>query len=185
MMITKVIIKTLITLSKMVWDATYPILKTFATPALFVSGLSITIVREFFEKDLHLNWSLSITLIIFLCADSILGFIKHWKAKTISEEGWSKLLIKIIVGGIFITVVSRVSQLKIPIYQTEIQLKDYSIDNLLMCAPILTELISVLKHIGYLAPGWVPKSVLKRLEYFNDKGIPTMVEDIKKTQKIN
>lgn len=114
-----------------------------------------------FDRDHNVSFEISMTILLFVFIDSVLGFWKHWKLKTTSSEGWGKLLTKLILYYVFVKVVDKL------IFFEQIKW----VGDLFLSGIVIREAISIFENMGVIYPGIIPGFILKRLKQFDDNGI--------------
>ena len=135
-----------------------------ALPASFLISL--------FEKYIFNDWQFLGFLAVIIMIDTITGFAKHVKAKTISSNGFGKLFTKFIIYSCTLVMTHVVSAFTVG---GEVSVVFEWFDNLVYSGIILREAISILENIAMINNTLVPSWILKRLKEFDSetgKGMP-------------
>lgn len=124
-------------------------------------------IKTVFDTYIFSDWQFVFFLVIIVLVDTILGTYKAYKKKTLESRAYARLFEKILLyGGILI--MSHVL-ISFPISGTATGLFDW-VDDVLYCAMMVREAISILENVGEIKPNLLPAWILARLKKFDESG---------------
>ena len=130
-------------------------------------SIPIGLIINLIEKYIFDDWQFLISLSVLVCLDTVLGFIKHLKFKTLSSSGFSKLFIKFII---YAAVLILTHVLKNYTVSGTVNILFSWIDGTMYSAIVIREAISILENAGAISPGLFPNWALEKLKQFDEKG---------------
>jgi len=133
----------------------------FAVSAAF-AGL-----KTVFDTYIFSDWQFVAFLIAIVLVDTILGTYKAWKGKTLESRAYARLFEKILLYGA-VLVTSHIL-ISFPLSGTPNGLFTWC-DDVLYCAMIVREAISILENVGEIKPDFLPAWILSRLKKFDESG---------------
>jgi len=136
--------------------------KHFLTVSAAFAGL-----KTVFDTYIFSDWQFVYFLICIIIVDTILGTYKAWKQKNLESRAYARLFEKILLyGGILI--MSHVL-MSFPISGSATGLFDW-LDDVLYCAMMVREAISIFENVGEIKPNLLPSWILARLKKFDESG---------------
>lgn len=139
-------------------------MKTYLISLLF--AFVLTPVMLFFEQYIFNDWPFIKTLIPLVLIDSITGFGKSIKTKTVSSRKWEKIGIKIII---YLTLLVLAHILKTFKIQGQEQAIYSYVVQAIYAFIVGREALSIIENIGVISPKSVPKKVRKYLKDFDSE----------------
>ncbi len=133
---------------------------------LFVA-FPLALIKYYFEKYLFSDWEFLKFLLLIVGLDTCLGIWSNYKAHTISSRGFSKLFTKCIIYFSLLILTNLLTKYCVDGVQNSLF---NWLDNVIYCAIIVREAISVLEHMTAISPGILPSWILKRLKQFDESG---------------
>lgn len=128
-------------------------------------SLLITPFIELFERYVFGDWEFVKWLVVLVCVDTGLGFIKHWISKDISSKAYGMIGKKLIIySGVL--VLSHV--------MANFQIAGSPVDSFIWfryfaCTALMVrEAISIVENVEEICPGFFPKAVIKKLQGFDN-----------------
>jgi phage-related holin len=132
-------------------------LATLLTPAL-------VLIERYLFKDWHFLGSLCVLIMV----DTVFGVQHHWVQHSISSRAFSRLFTKC---GIYLGLLVLTHQLTtFEIDGAPNQVFTW-FDTFMYSCMMAREAVSILEHMSGVAPGLVPKGLLKRLKLISNEGI--------------
>jgi toxin secretion/phage lysis holin len=130
-------------------------------------SVAFTPITGLVEKYLFNDWEFLIYLFIMIAFDSLLGFLKNWKRKTLSSKAWGQVIFKLIsymslliVAHIFVSF--RIGGVKVELFDW--------FEKLVLTSLMVKEGISIIENVGSINETWVPKWLLNKLKEFDETG---------------
>ena len=137
----------------------------FKLPIL--GAVILTPIIEFFGKYVFADWEFLILLSVLVCLDTITGFVKAWKRGVVSSSGFTGVIIKVFVYGVFVCVLHALQSFS----DKELVIATFDwVGTLGYAAVVVRESISVIENLGAIKPDLIPSWVLKRLKDFDEDG---------------
>lgn len=131
---------------------------------LSIFGTPITyLLNKYIFDDVEFITSLGVLIAI----DTALSVAYHFKAKTLSSDGFAKFFSKIIIYGAVLIVIHTGTHIKT---DEGIIVALQWLDSLGYTALYVREAISILEKAEKLSPGTLPLWIVKRLKDFDDNG---------------
>lgn len=134
---------------------------------ILLISLAISPFIGFVEKYFYSDWEFLKFLIIMIAGDTLLGFLKHWKCKTLSSNAWGKIIFKLIsymslliVAHVFVSY--RIGGELMPFFGW--------FEKLVLTSLLVKEGISIIENIGAINESFVPKWLLAKLKEFDNTG---------------
>lgn len=136
-------------------------------------SLVVSPVFAFFEKYIWADWDFIKFLAVIVLIDTVTGIVKHYRAKTISSNGFGRFFVKVIVYFLFLVVVHNLTH-----YTTDGEVDGIFgwLDSLGYASIMCREAISIFENLGAIYPELIPSWILKRLKAFDKTGDPTANE---------
>lgn len=119
------------------------------------------------EKYFFSDWEFLKYLIIMIVGDTILGFLKNLKAKTLSSRAWGQIVLKLI-SYMSLLIVSHVFA-TFTISGSDVKVLDW-FETLVLTSLMVKEGISIIENIGAVNESLVPGWLLKKLKEFDNTG---------------
>ena len=124
-------------------------------------------IKTVFDTYIFSDWQFVLFLITLVVVDTVLGTYKAYVKKTLESRAYARLFEKIMLyGAILITSHVLIS---FPISGTATGLFDW-VDDVLYCAMMVREAISIFENVGEIKPNLLPAWVLARLKKFDESG---------------
>lgn len=134
----------------------------------FITGtILVSIIVHYIEKYLFADWQFAVSMVIMVLIDTMLGFVKHYKAKTVSSKGFGDVFIKVLIYTSMLMVTHILSHFKIG--GSSVNIFAW-IDYLVYSGILLREAISIFENITAISPGIISSKILKRLKQFDAEG---------------
>lgn len=128
-------------------------------------SLLATPLIELFERYVFGDWEFVKWLVVLVCVDTALGFIKHWISKDVSSKAYGMIGKKLIIySGVL--VLSHV--------MANFQIAGSPVDSFIWfryfaCTALMVrEAISVIENVEEICPGFFPKAIVKKLQGFDN-----------------
>lgn len=133
----------------------------------FMISATFAGIKAVADTYIFSDWQFVLFLLIMIVVDTALGTYKAWKKKTLESRAYARLFEKILLYGC-VLVMSHVL-IRFPISGTATGLFDWA-DDVLYCAIMVREAISIVENVGEIKPDLLPKWVLGRLKKFDESG---------------
>ena len=127
-------------------------------------ALPITPFIELFEKYVFGDWEFVKYLVVLVVIDTILGFSKHYIKHDISSKAYGMIAKKIVSYSIVMIVAHVVATFKVGGEQIEslVWFRYFACSELMV-----REAISIIENLEVISPGFIPKSIVRRLSEFD------------------
>ena len=125
-------------------------------------------VKELLNKYVFDDWDYLRFLLVLICVDTALGFYKAILEKKISPEGFGQILKKFIIYFAALICGHVLSTFTV---SGSIQTGFGYLNNVIYCAVIIKESISLFKNIAKIDPGVFPDKIISLLEGFENHPI--------------
>ena len=127
-------------------------------------ALPITPFIELFEKYVFGDWEFVKYLVVLVVIDTILGFSKHYIKHDISSKAYGMIAKKIVSYSIVMIVAHVVATFRVGGEQIEslVWFRYFA------CSALMVrEAISIIENLEVISPGFIPKSIVRRLSEFD------------------
>jgi toxin secretion/phage lysis holin len=132
-----------------------------------IGAIIIAPIIEFFGKYVFADWEFLILLSVLVFLDTITGFVKAWKRGTVSSSGFTGVILKGFVYGVFVCVLHALQSFS----DKELVIATFDwVGTLGYAAVVVRESISVIENLGAIKHDLIPSWVLKRLKDFDEDG---------------
>lgn len=136
--------------------------------ARMIVGLAIPIspVLELVEKYVFGDWEFVKYLAVLVVIDTVLGIVKHYQRHDISSRAYGMIAKKILVYSVVMIVAHVIASFTV---------EGNTVDSLswfryFACSVLMVrEGISILENTESIYPGFLPKSIVRRLRDFDSK----------------
>ncbi|MGM9759918.1 MAG: bacteriophage holin [Parabacteroides sp.] len=136
--------------------------------ARMIVGLAIPIspVLELVEKYVFGDWEFVKYLAVLVVIDTVLGIVKHYQRHDISSRAYGMIAKKILVYSVVMIVAHVIASFTV---------EGNTVDSLswfryFACSVLMVrEGISILENTESIYPGFLPKSIVRRLSEFDSK----------------
>ena len=139
-------------------------------------ALPITPFIELFEKYVFGDWEFVKYLVVLVVIDTILGFSKHYIKHDISSKAYGMIAKKIVSYSIVMIVAHVVATFRVGGEQIEslVWFRYFA------CSALMVrEAISIIENLEVIAPGFIPKSIVRRLSEFDSNTGKPIDRDVK------
>lgn len=139
-------------------------------------ALPITPFIELFEKYVFGDWEFVKYLVVLVVIDTILGFSKHYIKHDISSKAYGMIAKKIVSYSIVMIVAHVVATFKVGGEQIEtlVWFRYFA------CSALMVrEAISIIENLEVISPGFIPKSIVRRLSEFDSNTGKPIDRDVK------
>ena len=139
-------------------------------------ALPITPFIELFEKYVFGDWEFVKYLVVLVVIDTILGFSKHYIKHDISSKAYGMIAKKIVSYSIVMIVAHVVATFRVGGEQIEslVWFRYFA------CSALMVrEAISIIEHLEVISPGFIPKSIVRRLSEFDSNTGKPIDRDVK------
>lgn len=136
-------------------------------PTLLIWAVSLGTIKSIVEKYIFSDWEFLMFLVVLVACDTILGFYKAWKSKTIESKAWGQVIEKFLLYSMVLIVANVLT--KFTVNGDTSSIFNW-IDDVFFGALLVREAISILENIGEIKPDFLPAWILKRLKKFDDSG---------------
>ena len=139
-------------------------------------ALPITPVIELFEKYVFGDWEFVKYLVVLVVIDTILGFSKHYIKHDISSKAYGMIAKKIVSYSIVMIVAHVVATFRVGGEQIEslVWFRYFA------CSALMVrEAISIIENLEVISPGFIPKSIVRRLSEFDSNTGKPIDRDVK------
>ena len=139
-------------------------------------ALPITPFIELFEKYVFGDWEFVKYLVVLVVIDTILGFSKHYIKHDISSKAYGMIAKKIVSYSIVMIVAHVVATFKVGGEQIEslVWFRYFACSELMV-----REAISIIENLEVISPGFIPKSIVRRLSEFDSNTGKPIDRDVK------
>ena len=127
-------------------------------------ALPITPFIELFEKYVFGDWEFVKYLVVLVVIDTVLGFSKHYIKHDISSKAYGMIAKKIVSYSIVMIVAHVVATFRVGGEQIEslVWFRYFA------CSALMVrEAISIIENLEVISPGFIPKSIVRRLSEFD------------------
>lgn len=139
-------------------------------------ALPITPFIELFEKYVFGDWEFVKYLVVLVVIDTILGFSKHYIKHDISSKAYGMIAKKIVSYSIVMIVAHVVATFRVGGEQIEslVWFRYFA------CSALMVrEAISIIESLEVISPGFIPKSIARRLSEFDSNTGKPIDRDVK------
>lgn len=139
-------------------------------------ALPITPFIELFEKYVFGDWEFVKYLVVLVVIDTILGFSKHYIKHDISSKAYGMIVKKIVSYSIVMIVAHVVATFRVGGEQIEslVWFRYFA------CSALMVrEAISIIENLEVISPGFIPKSIVRRLSEFDSNTGKPIDRDVK------
>ena len=139
-------------------------------------ALPITPFIELFEKYVFGDWEFVKYLVVLVVIDTILGFSKHYIKHDISSKAYGMIAKKIMSYSIVMIVAHVVATFRVGGEQIEslVWFRYFA------CSALMVrEAISIIENLEVISPGFIPKSIVRRLSEFDSNTGKPIDRDVK------
>ena len=139
-------------------------------------ALPITPFIELFEKYVFGDWEFVKYLVVLVVIDTILGFSKHYIKHDISSKAYGMIAKKIVAYSIVMIVAHVVATFRVGGEQIEslVWFRYFA------CSALMVrEAISIIENLEVISPGFIPKSIVRRLSEFDSNTGKPIDRDVK------
>lgn len=132
------------------------------------ASIALSPITHFISQYIFDDPQFIISLAIIIAIDTALALVYHFKAKTISSDGFAKFFLKIVIYGCVLIVIHTGTHMRGSDGDT-ITLLDW-LDTFGYTAIYVREAISILEKAEKIRPGTIPAWITRRLKDFDDDG---------------
>ena len=139
-------------------------------------ALPITPFIELFEKYVFGDWEFVKYLVVLVVIDTILGFSKHYIKHDISSKAYGMIAKKIVSYSIVMIVAHVVATFRVGGEQIEslVWFRYFA------CSALMVrEAISIIENLEVISPGFIPKSIVRRLSEVDSNTGKPIDRDVK------
>ena len=139
-------------------------------------ALPITPFIELFEKYVFGDWEFVKYLVVLVVIDTVLGFSKHYIKHDISSKAYGMIAKKIVSYSIVMIVAHVVATFRVGGEQIEslVWFRYFA------CSALMVrEAISIIENLEVISPGFIPKSIVRRLREFDSNTGKPIDRDVK------
>ena len=128
-------------------------------------ALPISPFVELFERYVFGDWEFVKWLIVLVCVDTGLGFIKHWMSKDISSKAYGMIAKKLIIysGVLVLSHVMANFSIAGSIVDSFVWFRYFA-----CTALMVREALSIIENVEEICPGFFPKAVINKLKGFDN-----------------
>lgn len=127
--------------------------------------LPITPLAELFEKYVFGDWEFVKFLVVLICLDTALGFIKHWMSHDISSRAFGMIAKKLLIYSVIMMLSHVLASFAIAGEPVE----SFVWFRYFACSALMVrEAISIIENSEDIMPGIVPAGILRRLKGFDN-----------------
>lgn len=127
--------------------------------------LPITPLAELFEKYVFGDWEFVKFLVVLICLDTALGFIKHWMSHDISSRAFGMIAKKLLVYSSVMVLGHVMSQFSVGGEPVD----SFVWFRYFACSALMVrEGISIIENLEDIMPGLFPAWVIRRLKGFDN-----------------
>ena len=129
-------------------------------------ALPTTPFVELFEKYVFGDWEFVKWLVVLVCVDTALGFVKHWISKDVSSKAYGMIAKKLIIYSC-VLVLSHV--------MSNFRIADQIVDSFVWfryfacTALMIREALSIIENVEDICPGFFPKNIIRKLQGFDNE----------------
>lgn len=122
-----------------------------------------------FERYIFAEYYLMLNIVIIVAIDTAFGILKAYKNKTISSKGFGQVITKIAIY-MFLMIAANQGFLNAP--TTTISEFFKFVSGVIYGTIIAREMLSIIENATLMGFIKLPKSLLSKLSYFDDDGLP-------------
>ena len=132
-----------------------------------IGALIFTPLIEVFGKYLFSDWEFLIFLTLLIVLDTITGFVKALKRGQVSSEGFTGIILKVFVYGVFVIILHILQSFS----DKPLVISTFDwIGTGGYAAVMVRESISIIENLGAIKPNLIPTWILKKLKDFDETG---------------
>jgi phage-related holin len=131
-------------------------------------ALMLTPVLVVVEKYLFKDWHFLGSLCVLIMVDTVFGVQHHWVKHSISSRAFSRLFTKCTIYLGLLVLTHQLTTFEIDGVPNQVFTW---FDTFMYSCMMAREAVSILEHMSGVAPGLVPKGLLKRLKLISSEGI--------------
>lgn len=144
--------------------------------SITIMALPIAPILEVIEKYVFGDWEFVKYLFVLVVFDTLLGFLKHWKAHDLSSNAYGMIARKLIVYSSVLVLTHVLATFSVggePV-GCLVWFRYFA------CAALMVrEAISILENCETISPGLLPKALVKRLSEFDSDTGQKLVDKYK------
>jgi toxin secretion/phage lysis holin len=130
-------------------------------------ALFIAPILDAFATFVFDDWKFLIFLGVLVFLDTVTGVVKAWKRCVVSSHGFTGVILKVFVYGVFVIVLHVLAKFS---EKEAVQVAFDWVGTFGYAAVIVRESISIIENLGAIKPGLIPEWILKRLRDFDETG---------------
>jgi toxin secretion/phage lysis holin len=135
--------------------------------AALIAAVFIAPILEAFGKFVFDDWQFLIFLAVMVSLDTVTGVVKAWKRGEVSSNGFTGVILKVFVYGVFVIVLHVLSSFS---DKDLVRAAFDWVGTFGYAAVIVRESISIIENLGAIKSGLIPAWILKRLKDFDENG---------------
>ncbi len=127
-------------------------------------ALPVTPLLELFERYVFGDWEFVRWLVVLMCLDTFLGFVKHWYRRDVSSKAWGMIVKKLIVYSCVLVLSHVMSNFAIVGNAVE----SFIWFRYFACSALMVrEALSIIENVEEICPGFFPKAIITKLREFD------------------
>ena len=138
-------------------------MKSFRMIALI--ALPISPFVELFERYVFGDWEFVKWLIVLVCVDTGLGFVKHWLSKDVSSKAYGMITKKLIIysGVLILSHVMGNFSIAGQVVDSFVWFRYFA-----CTALMVREALSIIENVEEIYPGFFPAAIINKLKGFDN-----------------
>lgn len=128
-------------------------------------ALPISPFVELFERYVFGDWEFVKWLIVLVCVDTGLGFVKHWLSKDVSSKAYGMITKKLIIysGVLILSHVMGNFSIAGQVVDSFVWFRYFA-----CTALMVREALSIIENVEEIYPGFFPAAIINKLKGFDN-----------------
>ena len=128
-------------------------------------ALPLSPLLELFERYVFGDWEFVKWLIVLVCVDTVLGFVKHWLSKDISSKAYGMIGRKLIIYSCVLILSHVMGNFSIAgqVVDSFVWFRYFT-----CTALMIREALSIIENVEEICPGFFPKAIINKLKGFDN-----------------
>lgn len=128
-------------------------------------AVPVTPFTELFERYVFGDWEFVKFLVVLVCVDTGLGFIKHWITHDVSSKAYGMIARKLIVYSCVMILSHVMGNFSIggKVVDSFVWFRYFA-----CTALMVREALSIIENVEEISPGFFPKAIITKLKGFDN-----------------
>lgn len=132
-------------------------------------GWMLAPLVAFFERYVFADWAFIVNLAVIVAVDTVLGVLLAVRRRELSSEGFSRVLLKLVVYMLLLIATHTVTTYKV---RDEVDSLLVWVDSMVYATIMVRELLSIFEKTSLLGIFSPPRWLLRHLDRFDESGNP-------------